>query len=770
MSLTAYRTNSKHWVLVFFVWVGLPACHGGPVDPVQPVAPACIRPIPEACRQARLRLRAHDLQGALALLEVERPLQASEPERAWLVAHILAGAERGHEARRRVRAMPRGGFRTALLASLLEDLEQGRRWVSRGGEGGPDPWVRLAAAYLAEEAGASRAAGTWARSARGRGSLFVDVDAYLIEARASLELGQLERAVELAELARRLEGTDIRAHHILAAAARRDGDARRAVAALVETMRLVPGNRGYARRLAQLLRRFRDRGVAADAERQLAGVSMTTPEHRALEGLLAERGGRRSEAIQAYGEALQSGALPTPVDRDLRRLLAAEGRFGEAVDLLVGALPRSLRHAEENVLRGAWREVERTSDLARDRSASEPARVALARALVGVGALDEARSVLRGVASGADLDRRLAGQLAFEDAVEDALEGGYEQSHRKEAPPTFAGLLGTMTTLAGEHLAPEEVAAFRSPSTGRRQMPMMGTWLDHGAESRSPIVRHFRRYGRFLVLGQRTGQPPEAIAFSLGYLAPKKRVRTRGRCLVHDIAVGYDRRLSSWLDQTGAALAGACLPDGVWLDADAARLSEHELLRALDSDPGRFAFVRSAPRHVPPDGPGGLFGMGEGSGVASRLVARYLEGRSEGAWGSLDTLTVHELAHLVELKRHLPVMRGLPATIGLLASRGFDLHGVECELERRAQLGAIAESKHPDLALAEMVLSIPDRSRRPEVHAAGYEAAVTQIAIYVWQHPERFPQIDRRFRILPQLDLLTNDQIRAAAVDALGGD
>ena len=158
-----------------------------------------------------------------------------------------------------------------------------------------------------------------------------------------------------------------------------------------------------------------------------------------------------------------------------------------------------------------------------------------------------------------------------------------------------------------------------------------------------------------------------------------------------------------------------------------------------------------------------MLAVGEGAGSGARLLLRYLARRRDDPWGSFRTLRAHEVGHLVELRRHLPIRQGLAASLALLAESRFSLAVAERTLEMRAQLAAVAESPDPDLALAEMLLVIPVHTADPDPHDAGYEEGVRRMLVHVRDRPDLYPEIDRRFCILPQLDLLSNAQIRQAA-------
>ena len=77
-------------------------------------------------------------------------------------------------------------------------------------------------------------------------------------------------------------------------------------------------------------------------------------------------------------------------------------------------------------------------------------------------------------------------------------------------------------------------------------------------------------------------------------------------------------------------------------------------------------------------------------------------------------------------------------------------------------------ARDPDLALAEMVLSLPVLEDDPGIHDGGYAQAVAQIVRYVAARPGSYPGLDPTRRIVTQLDLLTNEQIREAARAVIG--
>jgi tetratricopeptide (TPR) repeat protein len=734
-------------------------------------APPAPEGLPAAVREARALLRRHRSLEALQRLEAEGGLNPSFPERSWLISQ-LAPAHRGREAvRAEIARMPRSGLRTALDALLDEDLEGAAAQLVTTLRRQGDTWMWLALATLRLRQGDHAPAAEAAVRARARGPLFVYLEATLIEARALAERGRLGEAIARARQAAGRVPEDSRALSLAAELERRAGRLPEGRAALLAALARDPGSEAYARRLADLLRSEGCSPIDPNLLRAIAALPREENGERvALDALALERlGAPEAEVIARYERALALGAGPTPVEHALRRLLARAGAYARAVDLLRAAIPPDLRDDPLNLLRGRWQALDRAAAASPSRAAPPAAQHALAEALVGVGALDEALAVATAAgAPGAALARRLAAHRAFEEAFEVAVEAGYCDAAYKRATPSLDGLLAHAARIAAEHLPPEDARRLAPTTAGVRRVAILGAWLDHSARTTSPIVAYFREYGRYLVMGQRVDQPPEAILLSLGFLAASLPITTRGQHHRHDVAVGYAREIRSWVDAQGGSLSGACLPDSLWLDADAALASEYDARRALVRDPALLASAQRLP--VPAadtlDGP---FALGDPAGVGLRLLARYAARHPNGRWGSFGTLRAHESGHVIDIRRHLPLWHGLPATISMLAWVGFAPKRMEAVLERRAQLAAVIDAPDPDLAVEEMVELLPVTERDPEVHAAGYQEALDRLIRHVWSHPALYPQIDRSRRVLPQLDRLTNEQLRQAARAVAGG-
>ncbi|MDJ0974809.1 MAG: hypothetical protein QNJ98_10150 [Planctomycetota bacterium] len=770
-------------LLVLACALALPAaCRATPAQspvPSGPVGPGArtAAEIPEAVHTARRLIREHQRGAALAALGEDRPLSAAEPERSWLLIAVWGERNQGHRARQAAQALPNTPFGAAMRSlaaeSPLEALGHVGPWL-----GERHPWVHLAATVAYAQYGDHEETLAAATRALDGAPPFVAFDAHFARARAHMEEGRLAEAEAEARNAAAANPRDARGPVLIAEMERRRGELGSSVRSLLRGMSMAPRSESFPRRIAELMRAepeampWDEIEAAVSRADGMPWTEMQGPsparfesaERIAVRALVHKHRGRVDEAIATYQLALSRDAVPVPLERELRELLAERGRYAEVIDLLMGVVPKRVQQDPRNLLRPAWARLGALRADAPGVGADPAKRLELARTFVQLGALPEAMAVLSSLdlPEAGQLRTRVEGHLAFEQAMQREIEAGYRVGHLKGDPPSIAQVLARVRVLANTHLHPGDRAQFANPTQGTTTVPVIGTWVDHHTRTRSPVVAHFRRYGKFLMMGKRTELPTEAIVLSLASLTEQQPVPTPGGTVRHDVAIGYDRTLRGYIDAQGGALGGACLADGIWLDADSTRHAENDLRRALRLDTGLVDRARRL-TPLPPHPRDGVFSLTDPGGVAVRLLDRYAQRAGDAAWGSFGTLEAHEGSHALDIKRHLPIMRGLPNTVSLLARNGFSPRRVEMELERRAQLGAVLLAPDPDLALAEMILPLPVQEREPEVHDGGYRDGLARMVRHIYARRDLYPQIDRTRRIVNQLDRLSNEQIRQAA-------
>lgn len=747
---------------------------------------ALAEPIAEDVHSARTLVRHGQKGAALALLEADRGFDATPTPRSWLIAALWSERHERPKGYRALRALPRGPWRAVLAAILAETPAQALQSLRAAGQGGRQvgPWMAIVEALTHAQLGSEGAARRALQRASVQGAPgFVLCEAGLLRARLRILRGDIAGAERALADAAQANPRDARIAAMRGELARRQGRHGPAVFAVLDAMENAPASIGYARAIADLVRFSPTPLRWARIEARLESLdprSEQNAEWLALRALLASRVGESARASALYAQALEAGAAPVPVEREYRALLAAEGRYGEMLALLEGAVPPDMRDAPGNAQLRHWQELRAAvaasmvvpgidADGAPVPVGPAPtaSRLAMARSLIALGALGEAESVLAALAlegTSAPMLARVRGHLAFERALGGVLESGYRAALRERRPPSLERVLAQAQDLARRHLAPEDLRAFGDARRGSHSFPFVGSWLNHRFRTTSPLVAHFRRFGRYLVMGQREGAPTEGIVMAIGAYMPRHPIRTLTAQHRHDLAVGYDRTLRGYIDAQGGALGGACLPDGIWLDADSTRFTEAELRKTLHHDPTLLPALREG---VELSARGNTrLAVTSSGGAAQRLVARYLERRADG-WGSFGTLRAHEFGHVDDLKRYLPSGGGLPRALELIAGHGFSASRVETELERRAQLGAVVLAPDPDLAVAEMLMMLPVVGDDPEVHAGGYRNGLAHMVRYIAANPRRFPGLDPNIRIVHQLDRLSGAQLREAARAAL---
>jgi hypothetical protein len=277
--------------------------------------------------------------------------------------------------------------------------------------------------------------------------------------------------------------------------------------------------------------------------------------------------------------------------------------------------------------------------------------------------------------------------------------------------------------------------------------------MDPGIESDEPLVRACAAEGLLLVLGQRSGGPPEAMLSEIVRREPARVVRVRGADVRREVAWLGHRYLSGYLEWSGGGdIAGLALHGIILIDLNAMATWEGELERRLA--PLRPHRDRLLAVPALEDSP--VDAIDDPAGVAERLL---LGGPVDFA----EEVLVHEEAHLVDAGLHLPVSRHPLRNLGLAVRRGFSARDIMAYLERNAQLTAIAEGPTPRTALAVCCASLGGGS----VHARGYSEIVAGYVGRIAAQPARFARIDPERVIVQQLHLLTDAEIRAVARELL---
>ena len=529
----------------------------------------------------------------------------------------------------------------------------------------------------------------------------------------------------------------------------RAGRHREAFELLGQLLARQPWQREAARRLRTRL----DMGVALPEVEWLIHALGAVAEEPLVAPLLARCHALRGDAE----EALAAWDATPPVDADTRArrrlLLVQSGAVERALEL------EADRFAALEQLGTATPAYANARRLAADRSAvGAEGAVALAREFVAIGWDDEAMALLRGWRRNGPpglvaLRSRLLVQRQLEAEFKVLALSTYRAA--PESRPDFDRFVTSLDALA----ARIDPAAALLP--GRR----LSFWpLGELVDPTGPgLPRWFADGGQLLVVGQRSGQPPEL------FLAP---VLARGRAGPQDAERWWveGTAIPGWLEHQGARVAGAALDRFVWIDVSVVE-DEAARLLAFDrqlgargaevlADPVERATTSAERRRTD-----------EPAEVAAKLELRALadcRARMQGDLSlalrvdALDAVFQHERAHLEDAARFLPLSQKIWGQLPQLLRLRFSPRRVEEWLELRAQVAALARARNPYLVLAECAGQLSGRDGLTP-HADGYRELLVRLVATIDAAPADFPSIDRGKVILQQLDRLSRAELSAAA-------
>ena len=468
------------------------------------------------------------------------------------------------------------------------------------------------------------------------------------------------------------------------------GDRGRAWSSALAALRARPFDPG----LQALLLGWIESGASDEQVAQLLDVLREEPsrmrEFARGEGLsalalLLQRGGQ----LQALRSLLDgaAGVRQPGLRRLQRRLLlglsdvvAFLATVREDVpDAVVGAEPNLLRARWHGLLHGPWHEGDPLSSLTQS--------VALVASLRDVGWLAEgellAEAALRRFPAAPEIEAlrdEMRREIAFEAGVRRLLYQGYQERDTADLTTVVERLRQLSLRVLLQDVVGEP-PRFSAPLVGEMLDPFTG-----------PLAAHFDRYNKHFVLGRRSGGIAEGLLLtrlSMAELQPSAPLPLPSRCFE---VVGIDRDVRSLGGVLGGDLAGVALLNHFVIDFDAVRdwaasVAERRQIAAEDGN-----VLLTDP---PPRDPGEL-----PFDVAWRLALLSPVQDSELDCAVLETIRQHERQHLVDSFRYLPVENNLWRNLGLVLSFALSPSAIEAEMERRAELAALAVSPHTELVLA----------------------------------------------------------------------
>ncbi len=488
--------------------------------------------------------------------------------------------------------------------------------------------------------------------------------------------------------------------------------------ALLAALRQRPFDPG----VQSLLRGWLGSGASPDQVAQVFDVLREDPTRvRSLadgdgEGLLADLLLRTQQPAAALGllESSATDARRPALRRLQRRLLLGVGDVAGFLHLVRSDLPESIVGAETNLVRARWLTLLRGPWHEHGGVSSPDEGVALLEALRSVGWLTEVELLAETIARRWPAERtrfdvlrdEARTELAFEGGLRRLLYHGYEGSDRTG----LDGLLERIRALSLQVLKRDVVGeppVFSIPLVGELVDPFEGR-----------LAQHFDRYNRHFILGRRAGGTVEGMLFvrlSSAELPSMPDLPLPGRCYE---VIAIDRDVRALAGVLGGDVAGVALLNHFLVDYDAVREWARSLAdrRRTAAEDGNALTKDPLPSDV------GLDPLD----VAWRLAVASPLPDGELDLAVLDTIRHHERQHLVDAFHFLPVEENLWRSLGLLFSFGLSPSAIESEMERRAELAALAVSEHTELVLAHIADFLGDPNVRSP-HHQGFGALGAEI-------------------------------------------
>ncbi|MEC8253180.1 MAG: hypothetical protein VX044_08215 [Planctomycetota bacterium] len=488
-----------------------------------------------------------------------------------------------------------------------------------------------------------------------------------------------------------------------------------------------------------LMRALRTRPYDPSVQSRVLGwfeTTATPAQRRQVADVLRESGDRMrafgsgagapvlAEVLRDAGQPLaarrwleqQLAARPSPaLSRAHRRLVLGAGDVEGFVSHLRRDVPRHVVDVEDNQLRGRWLTLLAGPWMRRAPLADAGRALAFLDALRGVGMLSEVELLAEVVAARFPEQRAACVQrqddarreLAFEAGLRRLLYRGYREGDTADLAAVVERVRELSLRVLGQDCVGQP-ATFAAPLVGEMLDPFAG----------SGLCEHLARYNRHLVLGRRAGGVAEALLFtrlSVRELPDVLRQRLPGRCFE---VVGVDRDVTALGGVLGGDLAGVALLNHFLLDHDAIvdwGLGLAERRRVARED-GRAMLSDPLPSDV------GLDPLD----VSWRLTMQAPVEDADLSAAVLDMIRAHERRHLVDSFHYMPIEQHALRGAGLLLQFGISPAGVEAEMERRAELAALALSPHTELVLAHIVDFFGDPPLRSP-HHEGFSRLFVQL-------------------------------------------
>jgi tetratricopeptide (TPR) repeat protein len=582
-------------------------------------------------------------------------------------------------------------------------------------------------------------------------------------------------AVALLEAAEREFPRSPAALLVRASMADRDGNVKQAFALAERALALPGGAAGASARLERLLRIHGTPADYARVRKQLeAHPSPKSGSWQRLIARVALETGDLAYAQAAYGAALELGVAAPELAAERRLLAVRRGRPGSALEAERTLVPDRLALAPGNTRRARHVALYAACDAWAAAPGDPAARLAFATTALAAGWIEEGRWVAQQLADAEPtpdairarsvaLLRKLEGYDALIERLRAGLDAGYRAARLGGSLVELEPFLRELGGWAAAHLpAPWN----RDLSAGTRyiRFGLIGELIDPvpSPPGTPPaqicgLQRYFlEEWNHHLLIGRRNGQPPEATLLRVASWDPAARRALWGEAVTYGVLHGEARALESLREHQGSEIAGAAFSAGFYVELVSAGGTAHALQRlaAMEGEARRRA-ESVAPPSV--EAAGTAMALFKDPALQAALLLRGGDGGAAAA-AEHDAVHWHELAHVVDARRMLPLTKHPADVLRWLARSGFSLRRAEARLEEHAYWAELAHAADPHAVLASLLGFLPERNGAPPHSQAAYDLLDTLVR-WAW----REGGVDRRHVVLHQLLHWPPERLRAAA-------
>ncbi|MHC4779222.1 MAG: tetratricopeptide repeat protein, partial [Planctomycetota bacterium] len=232
-------------------------------------------------------------------------------------------------------------------------------------------------------------------------------------------------------------------------------------------------------------------------------------------GHLAGRARDWETAEFLLSAALDSGAPPSAVVRDLRLALFAMGQYTRALEVWERKVPPALWREKGNEVSDRYHAV--YAAVKGTQGGELEARFRLGRALLDCGWIREGVVVLEAcAASGHPLALQDAARgrrhINFVRRLRKSLRGEYRRRLKRQSTGDLSDVLAEISEISLEILG-EDLGKGNTV----RSFAFIGEVLEDGKQVPSPLLRYFEKYNQVLILGKKAGSTPEAVLMTALY-------------------------------------------------------------------------------------------------------------------------------------------------------------------------------------------------------------------------------------------------------------